>query len=50
MTTDEIMEKLKEPSRAKKVYYVFYRFWDKYNPVQLFREAKYKKQRMQRGW
>lgn len=34
----------------KKVYYPVYRFWDKYNPRQLAREAVYIKQRITRGW
>lgn len=34
----------------EKAYYPVYRFWDKYNPKQLCREAVYIKQRVNRGW
>ena len=34
----------------EKIYYPIYRFWDKYNPRQLHREATFVYQRITRGW
>ena len=41
---------MRELKLWEKIYYPVYRFWDKYNPRQLHREATFVYQRITRGW